>query len=180
MAKVARRRLKVFQAQVGFYDTVVAAPSQAAALRAWGIHQNLFADGRARLTDDAKAIAAALRHPETPLRRAVGTNDPFAIEPTGLPKVPAAPKRPAERAAKAKPPPPMKRPADRSGLDAAEAALRRVDEDRRQEEAAFRRRQDDLDAARAEAQSGYVDQRARASAAVVEARKAYLKAGGED
>jgi hypothetical protein len=37
---------KVFQAQFGFYDTVVAAPSQVAALRAWGIHQNLFAGGQ--------------------------------------------------------------------------------------------------------------------------------------
>ena len=35
-------KLKVSQAQFGFFDTVVAAPSQAAALRAWGVNQNLF------------------------------------------------------------------------------------------------------------------------------------------
>ena len=64
------RRLKVFQVHLGFYDTVVAAPSQAAALRAWGTHQNLFADGQARVTDDPQAIEAALAYPETPLKRA--------------------------------------------------------------------------------------------------------------
>src|SRR5205085_10312942 len=62
---VARaRKLKVFQAQIGFYDTVVAAPSQAAALRAWGIRQNLFADGLARTTDEPQAVEAALATPE--------------------------------------------------------------------------------------------------------------------
>lgn len=60
------RKLKVFQAQFGFYDTVVAAPSQAAALRAWGTHQDLFASGAATVTTDEAAIAAALAHPETP------------------------------------------------------------------------------------------------------------------
>ena len=60
MAKVSERRLKVFQVHLGFFETVVAAPSQAAALRAWGTHQNLFADGQARVTDDPQAVEAAL------------------------------------------------------------------------------------------------------------------------
>jgi hypothetical protein len=76
---MASRKLKVFQAQFGFYDTVVAASSQAAALRAWGTHQNLFASGEAKVTTDEAAVAAALKHPETPLRRAVGSNDPFQL-----------------------------------------------------------------------------------------------------
>ncbi len=62
------RRLKVFQAQFGFYDSVVAAPSQVAALRAWGAHQNLFSDGGARVATDEQAIEAALAQPEVPLR----------------------------------------------------------------------------------------------------------------
>src|SRR5438045_1623573 len=77
MPKPRAGRLKVFEAQFGFYDTVVAAPSQAAALRAWGTHQNLFASGDARLTTDEGAVRAALAHPEIPLRRALGSNDPF-------------------------------------------------------------------------------------------------------
>ncbi len=41
-------RLKAFQAPLGFFDTVVAAPSQGAALKAWGSRQNLFRDGQAK------------------------------------------------------------------------------------------------------------------------------------
>ena len=78
------RTLKVYQAQIGFYDLIVAAPSQAAALRAWGIHLNMFADGSARIATDKQAIKAALAQPETPLKRAVGTHDPFSSNP-GLP-----------------------------------------------------------------------------------------------
>ena len=101
MPKTPTRKLKVFQAQFGFFDTVVVAPSQAAALRAWGTHRNLFATGHARVATDEAAIAAALEHPGTLLRRAVGSNDPFALEPTSLPKIPDLPaampalKRPA-------------------------------------------------------------------------------------
>ena len=39
MPKTPTRKLKVFQTQFGFFDTVLAAPSQAAALRAWGTHR---------------------------------------------------------------------------------------------------------------------------------------------
>ena len=106
---MAGRKLKVFQAQFGFYDTVVAAPSQAAALKAWGVNQNLFASGEAKLTTDAAAVAAAMAKPEIPLRRAVGSTDPFALEPTGLPAVPDAPKKAAAKpVAKSRPAAPVK------------------------------------------------------------------------
>lgn len=171
----------MFQAQFGFYDTVVAAPSQAAALRAWGVRQNLFTDGTARLTDDSQAVEAALAHPETPLRRAVGSSEPFALEPTSLPKVPDLPKRPAAKpAAKSKPAAPAKPPADRSKLNAAEAKLRKLDEGRKAEEAEFRRREAELEAAREAAQARYVRDRKAATAAVVAARGAYREAGGAD
>jgi hypothetical protein len=171
--------LKVFQAQLGFYDTVVAAPSQAAALRAWGVHQNLFANGEARITKDEDAVRAALAHPETPLKRALGSNDPFGLE-ANLPEAPAAKRRtPAARpSAKARPQPEPPPPADRSALDAAEAALLKLDQDRKHEEAALRRQQDALDERRAAAQADYVTGRKAATAAVLDARKAYRKAGG--
>ena len=181
MAKPRQAKLKVFQAQFGFFDTVVAAPSQAAALRAWGIHQNLFASGEAKPTTDEAAVAAALQHPETPLRRAVGSNDPFELEPSRLPDVPDAPKRAAAKPeAKAKPAPPSKPPADRRALDAAEAALRQLDDARTREEADLRERQERLDAEKAEAQSAYVKGRKATTAAIVGAREAYRKAGGKD
>jgi hypothetical protein len=178
MARVRNRPLKVFQAQFGFYDTVVAAPSQAAALRAWGIRQNLFADGQATVIDDAQAVEAALAHPETPLRRAVGSRDRFLLEPTGLPTVPDAPKT-ARSNAKPRPKP-AKPPADRSQLDAAERALRELDEARKREEAGFRRRQNDLDTETAAAQSAYGAKRKAATAALEGARRDYRDAGGAD
>lgn len=174
---MAGRRLKVFQAQFGFYDTVVAASSQAAALRAWGVNQNLFASGEATVATDAAAVAAATAHPEVPLRRAVGSTDPFVLEPTRLPDVPDAPKKPA---VKAKPVAPAKPPADRSKLDAAETALGALDEDRKREEADFRREAEDLEARRMAAQSAYVQARKAATTKVVDARTAFREAGGAD
>lgn len=181
MAKAPGRKLKVFQAQFGFYDTVVAAPSQAAALRAWGTHQNLFASGEAKATTDEAAIAAATAHPETPLRRAVGSSEPFALEPTSLPTVPDAPKKKtATPAAKAKPAPAPRPAADRSKLEAAEKALRDLDEGRKREEAQLRREAEALETRRMAAQAAYVEARKAATSKVVDARTAYRKAGGED
>jgi len=170
----------VFQAQFGFHDSVVAAPSQAAALRAWGIRQNLFAEGLAHITDDPQAVKAARAHPETPLRRAVGSKGPFELEPTALPNIPAPARRKAARAAPAAKAAPVALPANRSRLDAAEAALRALDERRKREEAAFRERQAELDREIAARQSAYVEDRKAATAAVVAARQAYRKAGGSD
>ena len=179
---MAGRKLKVFQAQFGFFDTVVAAPSQAAALRAWGVNQNLFASGEATVTTDEAVVAAATGHPETPLRRAVGSNEPFALEPTSLPTVPDAPKKPAAKVAPkaAKPAAPPKPPADRSKLDAAEKALRELDDRRKREEADFRREAEELETRREAAQSAYVEARKATTAKVVDERTAYRKAGGDD
>jgi hypothetical protein len=176
---MAGRKLKVFQTQFGFYDTVVAASSQAAALRAWGARQNLFANGEAKVTTEEAAVAAALEHPQKPLRRAVGSSDPFQLQPASLPNVPDAPKR-APAKSVAKPKAASKPPADRTALDAAEAALRELDDARKREEAGFRRRQAELDEAMAAAQSAYVEGRKAATAGIVEARKVYRKAGGKD
>jgi hypothetical protein len=181
MAKAPARKLKVFQAQFGFYDSVVAAPSQAAALRAWGTHQNLFDSGEAKVTTDEAAVAAATAHPETPLRRAVGSDEPFALEPTSLPTVPDAPKKVAIKTVpQAKPQPPPEPPADRSTLDAAEKALRDLDESRKREEAQLRREAAELEARRMAAQSEYVEARKAATSEIVDARATYRKAGGRD
>ena len=39
-------KLKVFRTPIGFHDAYVAAPSRAAALRAWGADTDLFSTGR--------------------------------------------------------------------------------------------------------------------------------------
>ena len=104
------RHLKVFQAHLGFYDTAVAAPSRAAALKAWGSRQNLFREGVASETKDPQAVTAALAKPGVVLRRPVGSNAAFSENP-GLPQIPKASKKtpPAKIQAKSQPPEPPPR-----------------------------------------------------------------------
>ncbi|HEY2356759.1 MAG TPA: hypothetical protein VGH86_04860 [Phenylobacterium sp.] len=181
MAKTRGRKLKVFEAQFGFHDSVVAAPSQAAALRAWGIRQNLFAEGRARITDEPQAVEAARAHPETPLRRAIGSKHSFELAPRALPDVPDAPLgRRARKSGSAKKIRAKNPRVDRSKLDAAEAALKALDERRKREEAGLRARQSELEQEMAASQAAYVTNRQDATAVVATARQAYRKAGGED
>jgi hypothetical protein len=102
-------------------------------------------------------------------------------QPTSLPKIPDASNRTAiKTAAKSKAAAPTRPPADRSKLDAAENALRKLEQRRKGEEAYFRREEDELEARRKAAQRVYVDARKAATAKVVEARTAYRKAGGGD
>jgi len=80
------RKLQVYQTSQGFYDLLVAAPSMKAALEAWGAGSNLFQQGDARLSEDQRAISAALKKPGTVLRRPIGTDKAFA-EQSGAPTV---------------------------------------------------------------------------------------------
>jgi hypothetical protein len=179
MAPAKGRKLKVFQAPFGFYESVIAAPSQAAALRAWNSHQNLFAEGLAKVATDEAAIEAALAHPETPLLRAVGSNEPFELEPRSLPKLPHAPKR-AKAANKGKiaheREPEL--PPDRSKLNAAADALQKIEQDWTAEEERFRRRRKALEQDEADARGTYLAARKAAKATLKKEREAYRKAGG--
>jgi flagellar motility protein MotE (MotC chaperone) len=107
-------RLKVFTTQSGFYDLAVAAPSQAGALRAWGIRQNLFAEGMAKVASDDAIVKAALANPGVVLKRALGTKGAFS-EDAPLPKVKGAKKKPKARV----------NAAARKAVVAAQAALDR-------------------------------------------------------
>ncbi len=186
------RTLKVYQTQIGFFDLIVAAPSQAAALRAWGTHLNMFADGSARVTTDEQAIQAALAHPETPLKRGVGTNDPFSLNPR-LPRfanlAPGEKKTTAKRQpVKSKPEPP-----DRRALDDAEAALRRISDewrtqdssyakqyaDLQDEEEQLRRRRAALEAEEAATKRHLDAATSRAEKVMQRERQAFARAGGD-
>jgi colicin import membrane protein len=148
MAK-APRHLKVFQTRIGFFDCIIAAPSQPAALRAWGIHQNLFASGTASAVTDPDIIALAKAQPGIPLQRAIGSNTPFSSAPS-LPTLPAEPRT--------KPAP---KPPDRTKLDRAEKHLA------------------DLVAEQAAAERIFNTRRAEAQADIKTCREAYRKAGGK-
>jgi hypothetical protein len=63
-------RLKVYAARLdGLNDYVVAAPNQGEALKAWDVHQNLFQEGLAAVTDEKSAVKAATARPGVVLRR---------------------------------------------------------------------------------------------------------------
>jgi hypothetical protein len=79
------RKLKTYQTALGFFDLAIAAPSMAAALRAWGSDTNLFQQGFAKETGDPAIVAATLAQPGVVLRRPVGSEGAFS-EHAELPK----------------------------------------------------------------------------------------------
>ena len=70
-------KIKVFTANLGFYEAAVAARSQKMALAHWGVTRDLFRDGSARETRDPKAVDAAMRKVGMVVRRPIGSNGPF-------------------------------------------------------------------------------------------------------
>lgn len=86
MAK--QRALKVYRTAIGFHDAYVAAPSQKAALEAWGSDKDLFGRGAAELVTDKKLAEAALAQPGVVIRRPRGTTAEYLA---ALPKMPDKP-----------------------------------------------------------------------------------------
>jgi hypothetical protein len=139
MAKA--RKLKVFRTPIGFHDAYVAAPSQKAALEAWGSDHDLFARGEAELVEDAALIAEPLAHPGEVIRRLRGTAEQqvAALSPAKSSGTPAPERKP--KASK------VPRP-DRRALECAEEAVAAAEHRHealvrdlvREEEAVHRRR----------------------------------------
>jgi colicin import membrane protein len=132
------RKLKTYQASLGFFDLAVAAPSMKAALEAWGSKTNHFHQGFAKESDDPEIIAATMAKPGVVLRRAVGSNDSFS-EHAELPNYLASGKvKEMPRKLASKPQPPHKID-DKTAREAAIAYARdqkRRDSERRREETA--------------------------------------------
>ena len=168
MAAAPKRRLKVFHTTLGFHESVVAAASQRAALGAWGVNQNLFAEGAAEVEQDAAAVKAALASPGQALRRPIGSKGDYKLDPD-TPKAPKA-KAGAVKANQPKP--------DRSELNAAEAALKKVQARQEDEAGVLAKRRAELDADEADAEARWKTEGAAAKAAASTARAAYRKAGG--
>jgi hypothetical protein len=82
-------KLKVYRTPIGFHDAYVAAPSQKAALAAWGSDANLFARGVAELVTDEALTREPLDKPGEVIRRPRGTTAEYIA---ALPK--DAPPRP--------------------------------------------------------------------------------------
>jgi hypothetical protein len=66
-------KLKVFRTSIGFHDAYVAAPSQKAALKAWGSDSDLFARKSAERVTDPVLIAEPLANPGKIIKRLRGT-----------------------------------------------------------------------------------------------------------
>lgn len=120
MDEAMPRPLKVFRAHLGFYDSIVAAPSQKAALAAWGARPVEFAHGFATVTHDAAAVRAALAHPGVVLRRPFGSSGEFKTE-AELPKAPKQSPKQKRVAAAAKRARKNKRAANARAANDAEA-----------------------------------------------------------
>lgn len=168
---VGMKRLKVYQAEIdGLHQWIVAAPNKRAALDAFGVHQDLFAQGMAKVSDDAAAIKAAAAKPGEPLRRLTGSSDPFKpVEPGGV----TAWTKAAEalpKTAKAKPP-------SRKTLDRAEAALAKFEAEAQSELDAFESQRAVIAAKEAKARARHDRKRADFAEAVDAAREAYRAAG---
>ncbi|AOH84238.1 hypothetical protein AWL63_09890 [Sphingomonas panacis] len=117
-----KQKLKVYRTPIGFHDAYVAAPSQKAALVAWGSDHDLFARGIAELVGDPELTREPLAKPGEVVRRSRGTAaEQIAALPADRPKR-------AREVAEPSPPPPAPKPKpkpkpDRAPLDAARAAL---------------------------------------------------------
>ncbi len=180
---MAKPRLKVFRAQMGFAEAVVAAPSRKAALEAWGARQNLFAEGLADVTNEALAVEAATARPGVVLQRPIGSQAAFAAQLFGRPAPPRVkPDQGRPRLAGAAPQPkPHPRPKpDRSALTAAEGVLSTVERDAKAALADLDRRRKLLDADAARLDRDLTTRRLAAQRKLEAARKAFLASGGED
>jgi hypothetical protein len=152
-------KLKVFRTPIGFHDAYVAAPSQKAAMEAWGSDKSLFARGEAEEVTEPALTAEPLAAPGVVVKRlrgsaaeqiaALGADEPG----------PRARASGPDKGAKAKPvkPPPKPKPRpSRALLDEAEAALAAAAERHREErkglaerEAALAHERRELEAAQA-------------------------------
>jgi hypothetical protein len=123
----------------GFHDAYVAAPSRAAALRAWGATTDLFAMDAAEQVTDPKLTAEPLARPGEVIKRVRGSDEEHLAAAGPAPK--ASVKAPSIRKAKPRP--------SRAKLEKAEKGLEEAEADRAQEiealereKAALRKRED--------------------------------------
>ena len=142
-----KQKLKVFRTATGFYDAYVAAPSQKAALAAWGSKHDLFARGVAELVEDPALIEEPLAQPGVVIRRSRGTADeqlaalgPALKRTAKRAKMPDEPKAPIRK----EKPKPVKPKPDRSALDEAERRLAKLEERHVEELAELERKKNDL------------------------------------
>jgi len=161
------RKLKVYRTAIGFHDAYVAAPSQKAALAAWGTERDLFARGVAELVTDPRLTKEPLARPGEIIRRSRGS---ATEQIAALPKAGAGrgkPKEPAELPSKATPKP------SRADLEEAEAALSAMRLRHEKEDEAMARKERDLTRERQKLQAQHEAESKRIQKTRDEAERAY-------
>jgi hypothetical protein len=180
MAKKPERKqkLKVFRTPIGFHDAYVAAPSQKAALEAWGADANIFAQGIAEQVTDPDLMEEALANPGKVIRKERGSADEhFAAlgkaerEKGGSRIKPGKTKKDGPpKTARAKPKP------SRDELDAAEEALEKAEKKQRKKLREIDGELRALEIKRRELQRKQEAERDKLSEKVEKARSAYERA----
>jgi chromosome segregation ATPase len=186
MAKKPERKqkLKVFRTSIGFHDAYVAAPSQKAALEAWGADGNLFAQGIAEQVTDLKLMEEPLASPGKVIKRVRGSADEhFAA----LDRTARKPKAKAKTEETEEAPKPKAKPKPRprrDELDAAEQALEKAEKKQRKKLAELDEKIRELERKRRDLQRKHeaerdelAEERDRARSAYDRAMEAWRSAG---
>ncbi len=186
------QKLKVYRTPIGFHDAYVAAPSQKAALEAWGSDGNLFARGIAELVEDPELTREPLEKPGAVIRRLRGTAaEQLAALPTD-PPVRATPaqqdeehgkdtvprRRRTSSAARAIPKPkprPVPRP-DRTALDKAHEVMEGIEARHRRERDALAAREAELTKQRRATEKAHDAEVARARKEIEREEASYERA----
>jgi hypothetical protein len=197
-------KLKVYRLPVGFHDAYVAAPSQKAAIEAWGSDKDVFQRGQAELVEDPKLTKEPLASPGEVIKRLRGT---AAEQMAALGKAEPAPRRKSRRtsseaepeararssaratpSARAKPqpkpqpaprprPPPKPKPRpSRGALDKAEQALAEAEERHQQDRRKIAEREAALARERKALEKKQADERERLEVRRDKAEAAYDEA----
>jgi hypothetical protein len=148
-------RLKVFVTSDGLTDYVVATSSRPKALAAWGVRQDLFAQGAARETDDPALVKAALAQPDEVLERPAGS----AARLKAIKGAAASKKKAPSTAA-------LKKVAD------LEAQVDAQEQRWSEQVAALQKARDELDEREAREQAAHEAERAKLSERLTKAREA--------
>ena len=167
------KKLKVFRTPIGFHDAYVAAPSQKAALEAWGAGTDLFGAGAAELVTDPKLTKEPLAHPGEVIRKVRGSAEEHVRALGDKPKARKSRTEPAEPAEPKKKRAP--RPS-RSMVDKAEKALEAAETRHREASAKLQTELDRLEKRRRDLEGKQREERDQLQAKVAEARKRYRAA----
>lgn len=170
------QKLKVYRTVAGFNDAYVAAPSQKAALEAWGSERDLFARGIAELVTDPALTAEPLASPGVVVKHSRGTTTE-QINAMPAPEPRTTRRRDSdhtEASIQPRKPKPAPKPKPTSAkLEAAETALETVTANYDGRVKALADREVKLARERRDLEKQQQGEVGAAEAAVIEARQAY-------